>query len=873
MRDPAPPSPDDASRLTRALRGLARLAERRHRTVFAVVALLLVLAALSTARLRLDPDILSLLPAGDPVVETFRDALEAYGGLDLLLIVVRIPEDASPEPYQALVDRLGPALGELDTLDYVDYALGDPTDLLRGFLPRAPLFLDDAGRAAVAERLAPDALIRRAGEIRRLLTTPQALARKDLLQLDPADLAPLFLERLAGGGGPGGLGIDWTSGHYLSADGRLLLLLAKPTQPAQDIGFTERLVAEVERVVETVVDADWDASRGPAPAVVLGGGYLTALDDATLIRRDVIVNAASSMIVVLLLFLFAFRRLGLLLYAFLPLSAGLLLTFGVAGATVGTLGAATSGFAALLIGLGIDFVIVSYGRFVEERRAGADASRALQRMMVASGPAVVVGGVTSAATFYAFSLTEFTGLRQMGALTATGILLCMVLVLVLLPSMLAWSEQRRRRSGGGPTLYLHGFGAERIVALALARPRVTLAAGALVTLAALAALPRLQWEDSIQNMRPEGNRGIEVAEEVAHHFGSNFEYMMLLVRGETAEDARALAAEAAAGARPLVDDGTLRGVDAIDSLIPPPAQQRAALDWLAAGRADGTLDPARVSAQLRAALRDAGLNPAAFDDGVTGLAAMLALDAPIDVASLQTGADAAAAGGLDASRLIARYLRPLPEADGGGWQSVVYLYAPPRVWKRAPPPAAEALVADLGPQAELTGVNVVSRLLRVQVRQDAVFAAVVGTLAVLVLLWLDYRRLSDALLALVPLFVGIVWMIGAMVALGIAMNFMNIFVTTMIIGIGVDYGIHMLHRNREVASLPPGDPAFAAGLAQTGKAIVMAAASTLVGFGGLILSHYPGLRSIGYVAILGTVAASLTAITLLPAYLALRRRG
>ena len=70
-----------------------------------------------------------------------------------------------------------------------------------------------------------------------------------------------------------------------------------------------------------------------SPEIALGGGYLTSLDDADLIQRDVIVNAFTSMGVVLLLFYFAFRRMGLLIYAFLPLSCGLLLTFGSAGAT------------------------------------------------------------------------------------------------------------------------------------------------------------------------------------------------------------------------------------------------------------------------------------------------------------------------------------------------------------------------------------------------------------------------------------------------------------------------------------------------------------------------------------------------------------
>ena len=137
-----------------------------------------------------------------------------------------------------------------------------------------------------------------------------------------------------------------------------------------------------------------------------------------------------------------------------------------------------------------------------------------------------------------------------------------------------------------------------------------------------------------------------------------------------------------------------------------------------------------------------------------------------------------------------------------------------------------------------------------------------------ILLWIDYRRWLDTMITLAPLVMGIVWMLGAMALLGLAMNFMNIFVTTMIIGIGVDYGVHAVHRYREIQKRGHGDLNHE--VVETGKAIAVAAMSTMVGFGSLSLSHYPGLRSMGLVAILGAVSTCLVALTVLPAYLAVR---
>jgi len=89
---------------------------------------------------------------------------------------------------------------------------------------------------------------------------------------------------------------------------------------------------------------------------------------------------------------------------------------------VGHLSSATSAFAALLIGLGVDFVIVLYGRYVEERHGGASHEEAAEAFGRTTGVGVMLGAVTTAATFYAFLVTDFRGLKELGLITGTGIL-------------------------------------------------------------------------------------------------------------------------------------------------------------------------------------------------------------------------------------------------------------------------------------------------------------------------------------------------------------------------------------------------------------------------------------------------------------------
>jgi predicted RND superfamily exporter protein len=837
---------------------IAQFARRRYRLVFALTAGVMVLAGLTASRLQFDPDFLNQLPQNAPEIQTFRRSLEEFGTVDYLLVAVRIPEEAVPEPYEELVNRLGERLSTVDELSSVEYKLGDLEELLATFMPQAMLFLDSQGREAVLEKVSDEKLALRARELRRFIATPQALTLKRLVRLDPLGLSEVFLDRL--NTARVGLSLDWSSGYLLSQDQRMLLLLGKPVRPPQNTEFNKQLVEAVNREIEAV-RLEWpELNRGdeaPFPEVVLGGRYVIALSDEALIRRDAITNFFTSFGGVLILFLFAFRRFGVLSYAFLPLFGGLVLTFGFAYLAFGVLNSATSGVAALLIGLGIDFVIVSYGRFVEERRRGTPFEEALVRMSGSSGRAVVVGAVTSAATFYAFTVTEFTGLAQMGLLTGTGILFCMVAVLFLLPSLLAWSHDRHERQRRDQRLFLHDLGSTWLIRTSLRRPRLVLALGLMLTVVAAWLATGLHFEDSVKAMRPAGNPGTEVWEEVAERFGSGFEQMSLIVSAPELDEVLERANEASIEAAGLVDLGVVNDFDGINTVIPPPSQQVAALEWLERERA-ARLDIDRIRASFATALKEAGMRSAPFERGLELFAAAVAREVPIGLDDFRQSAQA--------SRLLDRYLVKTDD----GWRSAVYLYPPPKVWGREAPPEAHAAADRLGPQVELTGANVLSAFLRHRVLRDARTAATIGFLLVGLLLWIDFRNLRDTLLALAPLSIGIVWMLGVMALMDIAMNFMNIFVTTMIIGIGVDYGVHMLHRYRELSGSERA--AYTAGLGETGKAIVLAALSTIVGFGSLSLSHYPGLQSMGKVSILGAVCTCLVAITVLPGYLSLRIR-
>jgi hypothetical protein len=102
-------------------------------------------------------------------------------------------------------------------------------------------------------------------------------------------------------------------------------------------------------------------------------------------------------------------------------------------------------------------------------------------------------------------------------------------------------------------------------------------------------------------------------------------------------------------------------------------------------------------------------------------------------------------------------------------------------------------------------------------------------------------------------------LVGFMVIFRIDFNFFNIIVLPMIIGIGIDDGVHLTNTFRRVQH---GN--LVKGITKTGRAVVLTSLTTIAGFGSISLAHYPGLQSMGYVAIIGITACLIASVIALP---------
>jgi predicted RND superfamily exporter protein len=174
--------------------------------------------------------------------------------------------------------------------------------------------------------------------------------------------------------------------------------------------------------------------------------------------------------------------------------------------------------------------------------------------------------------------------------------------------------------------------------------------------------------------------------------------------------------------------------------------------------------------------------------------------------------------------------------------------------------------AALAPGGDYTAPRMVSYEMRDLVHRDLVWMmALVGAGVMASLLW-SFRSLVWSLVALAPVISGLAMLISLMLLTSHMFNYMNALVMPVILGIGIDNGIHVIARFRQGSSVREI-------VTETGRALMMTSLTTMVGFGSLVSSRYRGLASLGLVATVGMALCLFTSLVALPSLLAVIERA
>jgi hypothetical protein len=199
----------------------------------------------------------------------------------------------------------------------------------------------------------------------------------------------------------------------------------------------------------------------------------------------------------------------------------------------------------------------------------------------------------------------------------------------------------------------------------------------------------------------------------------------------------------------------------------------------------------------------------------------------------------------------------------GRW--LVQAYARDGLWEIGPLEQFVKAARTVDPEATGKPFGTLEGLKAMQ--QGFAWAGLYALIVIVIVLAADFRTLTNTLLALAPLAIGTLLTLGVMGILGVALNPANMIALPLIVGVGVDNGVHVLHdylsrRRRHNYSLAR----------TTGIGIAVSALTTILGFGTLMVANHRGLVSLGLVLTLGVTFCMVAALMLLPAALRLMGR-
>lgn len=626
--------------------------------------------------------------------------------------------------------------------------------------------------------------------------------------------------------------------------------------------------------------------RDGHPRLRITGGLAMEHEELTTVRQGAEWIGLLTMILVGLVLAVGLRSLRLVLTSLLALVVGLLLTTAFAALAVGHLNPISVAFGVLYIGLGVDYAIHLTLRYREGIEAGRSHLDALGDAAGDVGSSLVLCTFTTAIGFYAFVPTAYRGVSELGLISGTGMFVGLFVSLTVLPALLSVVPYRRPPR---TPLIRHGLLFRLLTELPVRHRSLVLGVCAGLAVLGLALLPFVRFDLNPLNLRDPQTESVSTFRDLLATSDVPPWSITLLAEDDRASDALvdALAqvpsvdkvirlesyvpADQEGKAIQLEDLAlTLGGGFSLNSQVPPPttAEQREALGTMRADLDRYRRSPAGqgddTAAALDAALEHLDAHLATHDVEATldALETSLLATLPTNLARLDEAVGAAPFGVRDLpADLQARWRAP----DGrrrvevfprDSVEDVASLRAYVEDVEQVTPDVAGPPVAIVA-----SGTAIVSSF-----REALLLSLLAGSAVLFAIL----RRPRDVLLVLVPLvFAGL--LTGAFTVLfDIPFNYANVIALPLLFGIGVDSGIHVVHRSRSAL------PASAHGnpmRTSTGRAVVFSALTTACSFGNLAFSAHPGTASMGLVLAAGVLLTLVATVVLLPALLLRRGAG
>ena len=690
--------------------------------------------------------------------------------------------------------------------------------------------------------------------------------------------------------------------YFLSYDKEALILNAIPDFSMMDADLLVTGADAAQAIVDDLLKDYPDVKAGLTGMIAIGR------DEMVYSTQSLGYTTVIAMIAILLLLMISFRMWVAPIFAIANLLVGLVWAVGTVAIVVGQLNMMTQMMAVILLGLGIDFSIHIISGFTERRAAGDSIAEAMEKTFLKSGKGILTGALTTACAFLTLVISHSRGMKEMGLATGTGLLAILLATMLFLPSLLVFRERRidkkHERKKGIKQIVQRDISFRFLGRTGewLSKHYIfTILASIVISSLLIWSASNISFDYNYMNIEPKGLTSIALQDTVLDKFDLSMDYALVLT--DNVKQSR----ELSTSYREL---GTVAITEDISLYLPSEEQQQKRIPLIA---------------KIREKIQSTAIKQTMLQGDLTILSSEIDR-LQMNIMEIQ---DMAFLGGQDKvdskckeivgdpenpnSRNIIREFRQLLEenipAAVQGLSKFQQNFAPYFKKSVIKMSSAESIRQDelpvsildrysnkrrdqflvtvfpagnLWQDAELlkrfaddlervsdkaTGMPLVFRALIEIIGRDGRNAVLLTLVIVFLLLWVDYRNPGHSLMAMIPLALGVFWMVGFMHLTGMKLTIMNFMGLPMIIGIGIDYGVHILHRWRH-----EGRGKIRIVYSSTGKAILLTSLTTMLAFGSLVFSIWRGFGQLGGALFLGVGACFLTTVIVLPGIIGMLER-
>lgn len=641
---------------------------------------------------------------------------------------------------------------------------------------------------------------------------------------------------------------EFDARQLLFSDGRLgMIALRLKSRNDQLVRGGE----EIKRLRSLVTQV---ARRHPQVELGVTGMPVLEYDEMWSSQQDMTLATIVSFVGIIILLLAGFGSWRYTLLAIVTLIVGMAWSFGFVTLVVGHLNILSISFAAILIGLGIDFGIHYLARYIQVRNRPLPRAAAVIETVRSVGPGVITGAVTTACAFFAAGWTDFTGVAELGVIAGGGILLCLAAALFVLPPLLYWIDGKWKPKRAATPLPLGSL----LTPLKKAPGFWVFATVALAVVAA-PGVSRLRYDHNLLNLQPKYLDSVTWEQRLIER--SDRSVWFAVSTAQTPEELLELK-------RRYERLPTVERTEEIVSLTPDGSSEQFALIYDIERRLSGL--PARVPILPTPPPEQLGAMLGQFitTEQARGASPELVVSR---LATYHQQVSEQLLGGLHELKRLAKPEPPsksdLPAAlvdrfiGSRSGRHLLRVYAKGDIWEMD---RLERFVADIeSVDPVVTGHPVQTFYASRQMQRSYIDASFYALAALLVVLLLDFRSLSHSLLALSPLLLAIWLLLGVLGWLDIPLNAANMIVLPLILGIGIDNGVHVVHdwRSRTGRGFSLNS--------SVATAMLACSSTTMVGFASMVFARHQGLRTLGEVLTIGITCCLTTSLAFLPPLLSL----